>query len=107
MGKRLFVGNLAWDTTEDTLRALFEQDGRQVDDLHIVTDRETGRPRGFGFVTLATEDQAQEAMSTLDGTNLDGRPLRINEAEDRPRRGPGGGGGGGGRGGGGGGGGRW
>ena len=103
MGNRLFVGNLSWDTTEDALRAAFEQGGRTVKDVHIVSDRETGRPRGFAFVELSSSQEAQDAMSELDGAEVDGRPIRVNEAQERQARG--GGGGGGGRGGGGGGGG--
>lgn len=108
MGKRLYVGNLSWDTTVDTLRAAFEATGGTVSDAHIVTDRDTGRPRGFGFVEMGSEQEAQNAISAMDGAELDGRPLRVNEAQERQPRGGGGGGrGGGGRGGyGGGGGGR-
>ncbi len=91
MTKRLFVGNLSWNTTEDTLRLFIEQDGRTVRDLYIATDRETGRPRGFAFVELDTEEQAQSAIEALDGAELDGRPLRVNEAQERQRRGGGGG----------------
>jgi RNA recognition motif-containing protein len=98
MGTRLFVGNLNFATTENDLRSLFEGEGFQVNDVTIVTDRETGRPRGFGFVEVGTEDQCRDAISRLDGQELDGRPLRINEARER-ERGGGGGGGGGGRGG--------
>ncbi|MGZ3420527.1 MAG: RNA recognition motif domain-containing protein [Polyangiales bacterium] len=95
MGTRLYVGNLSYRTTKDSLREAFAQSGREVVDVHVVMDRETGQSRGFGFVTLATADQAREAMSTMNGAMLDGRPLRVNEAEDRPQRGGGGGGGGG------------
>jgi RNA recognition motif-containing protein len=97
MTKRLYVGNLSWDTSEDTLRSTFEAGGRTVTDCHIVSDRETGRPRGFAFVELSTEDEARAAIDELDGTNLDGRDIRVNEAQERQRRGGGGGGGGGGR----------
>ena len=100
MGKKLYVGNLSWDTTEDTLRAAFEADGRTVEEVAIITDRETGRPRGFAFVTLGSQAEAQQAITELDGLMLDGRNIRVNEAQERQR----GGGGGGGRGGGGGGG---
>ena len=102
MGKRLYVGNLSWDTNVDTLRAFFGADGRTVTDAHIVSDRETGRPRGFGFVEM---DSHEAAISALDGTEMGGRALRVNEAEERRER-SGGGFRGGGRGGGGGGG-RW
>ena len=104
MGTNLFVGNLSFDTTEDSLRALFEADGRSVVRVNIITDRETGRPRGFGFVEMGSDEDARVCMEKLDGATLDGRPIRVNEAHDRPQRGGGGGGGGGGgrRGGGGG-----
>ena len=106
MGKRLYVGNLSYDTTDDSLRAAFAEDGRTVTDVHVMMDRDTGRPRGFGFVEMGSEEDAQNAIQALDGANLDGRNLRVNEAQERkPRTGGGGGGGGGGRGGGGGG--RW
>ena len=104
MGKRLYVGNLSWDTNEETLRATFGADGRSVTEAHIVTDRDSGRPRGFAFVEMGTAEEAQTAIQTLDGTELDGRNIRVNEAQERQQRG--GGGGGGGYGGGGGGGGR-
>ena len=111
MGTRLYIGNMSWDTTEDTLMALLSEGGRTVKDLHIVTDRDTGRPRGFAFAEFADDGEAQAAIADLDGKELDGRPLRVNEAQERkPRTGGGGGrggGGGGGYGGGGGGGDRW
>ena len=89
MTKRLYVGNLSWDTTEETLRATFGAGGRNVTDCHIVSDRETGRPRGFAFVELGSEEEAQAAIQELDGTNLDGRDIRVNEAQERPNRGGG------------------
>jgi RNA recognition motif-containing protein len=105
MNTRLYVGNLSFNTTADGVRTAFEQFGT-VSDVHLVTDRETGRARGFAFVTMGTPDEAAKAMQAMDGKTLDGRPLRVNEAEQRQQRGGGGGGGGGGyRGGGGGGGG--
>ena len=98
MGKRLYVGNLSWDTTEDNLRAAFSLNGRNVTDCHIVSDRETGRPRGFAFVEMSSDQEAQDCIKDLDGTNLDGRDIRVNEAQERQNRGGGGrGGGGGGR----------
>ena len=107
VGTRLYVGNLSFDSTEDTVIAAFEQDDRRVSSVSIVTDRDTGRPRGFAFVEMASEEDAQSAISAMDGTELDGRTLRVNEAQERRPGGGGGGGGGGGRGGrGGGGGGR-
>jgi RNA recognition motif-containing protein len=103
MNTRLYVGNLSFNTTADGVRTAFAQFGT-VSDVHLVTDRETGRTRGFGFVTMGTADEAAKAIQGMDGQILDGRPLRVNEAEERQQRG-GGGGGGGYRGGGGGGGG--
>jgi len=106
MGKKIFVGNLSFEATEADLMEVFSQDGREVERVSIITDRETGRPRGFAFVEMGSDAAAQEAVSALDGADLRGRPLRVNEAHDKPRGGGGGGGGGGGYGGGGGGGGR-
>ena len=105
MGNRLYVGNLNFNTTGDTIRELFSSLG-EVTDVHVVMDRDTGRPRGFAFVTMGTDAEAQKAIQELNGKNVDGRPLRVNEAEERPNRGGGGGGGGRGPRGGGGGGGR-
>jgi RNA recognition motif-containing protein len=93
MSTRLYVGNLSFSTTADGIRDAFAQAG-EVSDVYVVMDRETGRPRGFAFVTMATPDAAQNAIRTLNGAVLDGRPLRVNEAEERPRGGGGGGGGG-------------
>jgi RNA recognition motif-containing protein len=90
MGKRLYVGNLPYDADEAALRAAFAQDGRAVERVHIVIDRETQRPRGFAFVEMATEEQAKQAIATLDGTVLGTRQLRVTEAEDRRPAGPGG-----------------
>ncbi len=91
MGKKLYVGNLSYDTSEQALRDHFSADGRTVDDVAVITDRDTGRPRGFAFVTMGSDDDARAAMAALDGANIDGRSLRVNEAEDK--RGGGGGGG--------------
>ncbi|MGE0144321.1 MAG: RNA recognition motif domain-containing protein [Planctomycetota bacterium] len=99
MGKRLFVGNLSYDTTEDTLIEAFEVDGRQVTSCRIMTDRDTGRSRGFAFIEMATDEDAAAAAQAMDGVEVDGRPVRVNEAHDRPARAGGGGGGGGGFGG--------
>jgi RNA recognition motif-containing protein len=104
MGTRLYVGNLSFSSTIDTVREAFARIG-EVTDVHIVTDRATGQSRGFGFVTMGSPAEATKAIEAMNGANLDGRPLRVNEAEERPPRGGGGGGGGGGFGGGGGGGG--
>lgn len=105
MGNRLYVGNLSYDSTEDSLREAFGADGRGVKDVHIMMDRETGRPRGFGFVEMNSRQDAEAAINALDGVDLDGRNIKVNEAKERQPRGGGGGGyggGGGGRGGGGG-----
>jgi cold-inducible RNA-binding protein len=107
VGTRLYVGNLSFRTTEDGLRAAFGANGRAVARVSIVTDRETGRSRGFAFVDMADEDGARSAIAELDGADLDGRALRVNEAHEREAGGGGGSrgyGGGGGFGGGGGGG---
>jgi cold-inducible RNA-binding protein len=97
MSKRIYCGNLSFQTTQDELRALFAPHG-EVTDLHMVMDRETGRPRGFAFIEMATEEQARAAIKALDGASAGGRNLKVNEAQAREERG--GGGGGGGRGGG-------
>src|SRR5882672_3212772 len=102
MGNRLYVGNLPYSVTELHLRDLFAPMGT-VTEAKIVTDRETGRPRGFGFVEMSNEAEAKKAITELDGRDVQGRPVAVKEAEER--RGGGGGGGGGGRGFGGGGGG--
>jgi RNA recognition motif-containing protein len=102
MNTRLYVGNLSFNTNAEGVRAAFQAFGT-VSDVHLVTDRETGRSRGFAFVTMGTPEEAAKAIEGMDGKTLDGRPLRVNEAEQRQARG-GGGGGGGYRGGGGGGG---
>ena len=92
--KKLYVGNLPFSATEDEVRELFEKHGA-VHSVALINDRETGRPRGFGFIEL-DDDAAKAAMETLNGYEMDGRALKVNEANDRPRRGGGGGGGGGG-----------
>jgi hypothetical protein len=101
MGTRLYVGNLSFQTTEDSLRAAFGGDGRQVTEVKIMLDRDTGRSRGFAFVEMATEQDAQSAIQAMNGADLDGRPLKVNEAQPRQDGGGRGGfgGGGGGRGG--------
>jgi len=96
--KKLYVGNLPFSMTEELLRDLFEQHG-QTQSVNVITDRETGRSRGFGFVEFETQESAQAALEALDGKDIDGRPLRVNEAHERQSRGGGGGGGGGGYGG--------
>jgi RNA recognition motif-containing protein len=103
MSNKLFVGGLSWNTNDAELRGAFEKFGEVVE-AKVITDRDTGRSRGFGFVTFADGGAAQTAMQEMDGSMLDGRSLKVNEAQDR-QGGGGGGGGGRGRGGGGGGGG--
>ncbi|RMG99875.1 MAG: RNA-binding protein [Deltaproteobacteria bacterium] len=93
MSNKLFVGGLAWATDDQGLRAAFERFG-PVTEAKVITDRDTGRSRGFGFVTFAEAQDARTAIGEMNGAELDGRNLRVNEAEDRRR-----GGGGGGRGG--------
>ncbi|MEX0742624.1 MAG: RNA-binding protein [Phycisphaeraceae bacterium] len=104
---KIYVGNMSFDTTQATLEGLFNNYG-QVDEVAVITDRETGRPRGFAFVTMADDNAAREAIEALNGQEFEGRTLNVNEAKPRENRGGGGGygggGGGGGRGGGGGGG---
>ncbi len=104
--KKIYVGNLPFSATEDDVKELFGQHGT-VHSVALIMDRETGRPRGFGFIEV--DDEALSAMiQNLDGKEMDGRALRVNEAQDKPRGGGGGGGRGGyGGGGGGGGGDRW
>ena len=100
MGTKIFVGNISFDASEQDLRDLFSGDDRQVNSVAVIMDRETGRPRGFAFVEMGNTDDMNAAIKALDGAELHGRPLRVNEAEDKPRdgnRGGGGGGGGGGR----------
>ena len=83
---RLYVGNLPFSATEESVRALFSKHGT-VEKVSLITDRETGRPRGFGFVEMSSADAAR-AIQALNGVDLGGRPLRVNEAQERPRGGP-------------------
>ena len=93
MSKRLYVGNLSYDSTDDSVRAAFSEDGRNVTEVHVMVDRDTGRPRGFGFVEMGSEAEAQAAIQAMDGASLDGRNIKVNEAQERkPRQGGGGGG---------------
>jgi cold-inducible RNA-binding protein len=85
MGNKLFVGGVSWNTTDESLREAFEKFG-EVTDAVIITDRETGRSRGFGFVTYQNNDDAETAIKSMDGTELDGRTIRVNEAKERERR---------------------
>jgi len=90
--KNIFVGNLDFNTGEDELRKMFEDYG-QVDRVSIMTDRDTGRSRGFGFVEMANAEDGEKAIAALNGTQLGGRTLNVNEARPKPERGAGGGGG--------------
>ena len=101
MGTRLYVGNLPFTADDASIRELFSQGGRSVTEVKLVTDRETGRPRGFGFVEMGSSQDADGAIRELNGRDFGGRPLTVNEAKERSSGGGGGGGygGGGGRGG--------
>ena len=90
MGNRLYVGNLPFSADENAVRELFAQDGREVTEVKLITDRDTGRPRGFGFVEMANSEQAGAAISALNGTSMDGRDLTVNEAKERTSGGGGG-----------------
>ena len=98
-GPRLYVGNLSFNTTEASLRTAFEQGGSKVVEVKIVTDRDTGQPRGFAFVEMSSTADAQAALARWNGKELDGRTLKVNEAQERSSGGGRGGGGGGDRGG--------
>ena len=85
MSSRLYVGNLSFNSTESSVRDAFTQHGT-VTDVHVVTDRQTGQSRGFAFVTMGDDSQANKAIQAMNGSLLDGRPLKVNEAEPRPQR---------------------
>jgi RNA recognition motif-containing protein len=89
MPKKLFVGGISWNTTDDGLRAAFQRFG-EVLEASIVVDRYTGRSRGFGFVVFADDTHAAQAMEEMNGAELDGRPLRVDDAHDKARDGGGG-----------------
>jgi RNA recognition motif-containing protein len=91
MGTRLYVGNLPFSASEEQIRELFSQNNRTVTEVKLITDRDTGRPRGFGFVEMGSSEDAQGAIDELNGHSMDGRPLTVNEARERT---PGGGRGG-------------
>ena len=106
MGTRLYVGNLSYNVTEPELRDVFAEGGKNVVEVKVVMDRETGRPRGFAFVEMGSDQEAADAIQTLSGREIQGRAINVSEARERAPRGGGGGGyggGGGGYGGGGGG----
>ena len=104
MGNKLYVGNLPYSITESSLTEMFSAAGT-VDSVRLITDRESGRSKGFGFVEMSTDEEAEKAIAEFNGKELEGRALTVNEARPQERRPGGGGGGGGGFGGGGGGGG--
>ena len=86
MGTRLYVGNLPFSASEHEVRELFEQDGRSVTEVKLISDRETGRPRGFGFVEMGSAEDADAAIRNLHGVEFGGRPLTVNEARERTQR---------------------
>ena len=106
MGTRLYVGNLSYNVTEPELREVFAENGRNVVEVKIVMDRDTGRPRGFAFVEMGSDDEASQVIQALTGREVQGRAINVSEARERTPRSGGGGYGGGGGGGGYGGGGR-
>ncbi len=91
MGNRLYVGNLPFSADENSVRELFAQDDREVTEVKLITDRDTGRPRGFGFVEMGNSEHASAAISALNGHTMDGRALTVNEAKERTSGGGGGG----------------
>lgn len=86
MGTRLYVGNLPFDVDESQLRTLFQEGGREVTEVKMITDRETGRPRGFAFVEMASQEHAQAAISAMNGKEVGGRALTVNEAREQAPR---------------------
>jgi len=84
MTKKVYIGNMSYDTTEDALRELFAAHG-EVTSVNVITDRQTGRPRGFAFVEMATDEAAEAAITALNGQMVDGRSLKVAEARPRPR----------------------
>jgi RNA recognition motif-containing protein len=85
MQRKLFIGNINFTTSEETLREAFEEHG-ELEEFKVITNRETGRSRGFGFATYATQEQAEKAVTALNNAEIDGRNLRVNIAENRPRK---------------------
>ena len=85
MGKKLYVGNLSYDVDSSALQAMFTPHGT-VESAEVIADRDTGRSKGFGFVEMGSDDEARAAISALNGQDLDGRALKVNEAMDKPRR---------------------
>ena len=87
MAQKLYVGNLPFSATEEELRSLFSQYG-EVHSVSVISDRETGRPRGFGFVEMPNDEEARKAIAGMNGQSIAGRPVRVNEAQAREERGP-------------------
>mgnify|MGYP001132852448 CR=1 FL=1 len=85
MDKKLYVGNLSYNTTDDKLRSLFAEYG-EIESINVITDRETGRPRGFAFVEMATQQAAEASISGLDGKMVDERAIKVNKAKPQPDR---------------------
>ena len=83
MGNRLYVGNLPFSANEEQIRELFSQNGREVTEVRLITDRDSGRPRGFGFVEFGNSEHADQAIADLNGFSMDGRELSVNEARER------------------------
>jgi RNA recognition motif-containing protein len=96
MGRKLYVGNLPYTVSEDALSEKFSEFGR-VESVKVITDRDTGQSKGFGFIEMGTDSEAHAAIDGLNGTDYEGRPMKVNEAKPQERGGRGGGGGGGGR----------
>lgn len=96
MGRKLYVGNLGYNVSSSNLEELFSNHGK-VDSATVITDRDTGQSKGFGFVEMSSNEEAEAAIKALNGADYGGRPLKVNEAKPRPTGGGGGGGGGGGR----------
>jgi cold-inducible RNA-binding protein len=86
MAQKLYVGNLSYQTTEDTLRTLFAEYG-EIESVNLITDRETGRPKGFGFVEMSTDEAAQAAMSALNGKSIGDREIKVDKAKPQADRG--------------------
>lgn len=86
MGKKLFVGGLSWNTDDQGLEQAFERFG-EVSEARVITDRDTGRSRGFGFITFTEDESASKAISEMDGSDLDGRTIKVSEAKEKPRGG--------------------
>ena len=86
MTSKLYVGNLTYNTSENDLSTFFEENGHTPTSVNVISDRDTGRSKGFGFVELDSADQAEAAIEKLNGVELDGRALKVNTAQDKPRR---------------------